>query len=63
MVNFTHSIDVHRHPRTAEHGQAQTSTPFEASSVIVTEDWRHAAQPGFPTTRLQAKAVWGPRAS
>jgi hypothetical protein len=63
VVNFTEPIDVSRHPRTAEHGRAHTSTPCEASSVIVTQDWRHAAQPGFATTRLQAKAVWGPRES
>jgi hypothetical protein len=63
VVTFTiNSIDVRRHPQAAEHGDAPTPAQYDAPSVIVPEDWRHVAQAGIPTTRLQAKAVWGPRA-
>jgi hypothetical protein len=62
VVTFTiNSIDVHRHPRTAEHDQAHTPVQNDAPGVVVTGDWSHAAQPAISTTRLQAKAVWGPR--
>ena len=68
MVNFTiNSIDVPSHLLTAEHSEALTSTyrearPRCAPGVIVTTDCGHVAQAGtFSTTRLQAKAVWGPR--
>ena len=68
MVNFTiNSIDVPSHLLTAEHSEALTSTHREArqrcaSGVIATTDCGHVAQAGtYSTTRLQAKAVWGPR--
>ena len=68
MVNFTiNSIDVPCHLLTAEYSEALTSTHREARprrvpGVIVAADCGHVAQAGtFSTTRLQAKAVWGPR--
>jgi len=64
VVNFTgNSIDVPRHLMTAEYSEALTSTHRErcASGVIATMDWSHVAQAGTQSTRLQAKAVWGPR--
>ena len=64
MVNFTiNSIDVPRRLTTAEYSEAVTSTHRErcAPGVIATTDWSHVAQVGTQSTRLQAKAVWGPR--
>ena len=67
MVNFTiNSIDVPRLPVPAEYSEALTSTHRQARrrfapGVIVTTDGSHVAQSGTQSTRLQAKAVWGPR--
>ena len=68
MVNFTiNSIDVPCHLRTAEYSEALTSAHRDARErrapgVTATTDCGHVAQAGtFSTTRLQAKAVWGPR--
>jgi len=67
VVNFTiNSIDVPCHLLTAEYCEALTSTHREARQrrapgVTATTDCGHVAQAGtFSTTRLQAKAVWGP---
>ena len=65
MVNFTiNSIDVPGHQVTAEHSEALTSAHRNgrrALSVIVTTYSGHVAHSGTSSTRLQAKAVWGPR--
>jgi hypothetical protein len=65
VVNFTiNSIDVPGHPVTAEHSEALTSTHRNGRrvlSVIVTTYSGHVARPGTSSTRLQTKAVWGPR--
>jgi hypothetical protein len=67
VVNFTiHSIDVPHLPVPAEYSEALTLTHRQARrryapGVIVTTDWSHVAQAGTQSTRLQAKAVWGPR--